>query len=88
MTLVLWYSLLLGGDTPRTMDIHVRRINGQATDVDVHRTELLTLESQFLAVPKHSCFGSYSTASTAARSAWNSFRAAASFERTNSGPGA
>ena len=25
---------------PRTMDVHVRRINGQATDVDVHRTEL------------------------------------------------
>jgi hypothetical protein len=42
-----------GGDTPRTMDIHVRRINGQATDVDVHRTELLTLERQFLAVTKY-----------------------------------
>ena len=28
----------------RTMDIHVRRINRQATDVDVHRTKLPTME--------------------------------------------
>jgi hypothetical protein len=39
------------------MDIHVRRINGQATDVDVHRTKLLTLEPPYLAVTKHQGLG-------------------------------
>jgi hypothetical protein len=39
------------------MDIHVRRINGQATDVDVHRTKLLTLEPPYLAVTKQQGLG-------------------------------
>jgi hypothetical protein len=35
------------------MDIDVRRINRQATGVDVHRSKLPAMEPEFLALTKH-----------------------------------